>query len=180
MTAHELKDQGLRHFRAERLAEAATAFTEAQRQFEAAGDRAAAAEMRNNLCVIHMAQEDWPAAIAVVAETPETFRELGDAMREAQALANLAAAHDGAGHIDQAAELYVQAIDRFGQLGERDTRAACFKKLSNLQVKQGNKLQALASMRSGLNLSTELSAQEKVLKEALDKATRLMGGNLPL
>jgi tetratricopeptide (TPR) repeat protein len=162
------------------LAEAATAFTEAQRQFEAAGDRAAAAEMRNNLCVIHMAQEAWPAAIAVVAETPETFRELGDSMREAQALANLAAAHDGAGHIDQAAELYVQAIDLFGQLGERDTRAACFKKLSNLQVKQGNKLQALASMRSGLNLSTELSAQEKVLKEALDKATRLMGGNLPL
>jgi tetratricopeptide (TPR) repeat protein len=180
MTAHELKEQGLRHFRAERLAEAATAFTEAQRQFEAAGDRAAAAEMRNNLCVIHMAQEAWPAAIAVVAETPETFRELGDSMREAQALANLAAAHDGAGHIDQAAELYVQAIDLFGQLGERDTRAACFKKLSNLQVKQGNKLQALASMRSGLNLSTELSAQEKVLKEALDKATRLMGGNLPL
>jgi tetratricopeptide (TPR) repeat protein len=180
MTAHELKEQGLRHFRAERLAEAATAFTEAQRQFEAAGDRAAAAEMRNNLCVIHMAQEAWPAAIAVVAETPETFRELGDSMREAQALANLAAAHDGAGHIDQAAELYVQAIDLFGQLGERDTRAACFKKLSNMQVKQGNKLQALASMRSGLNLSSELSAQEKVLKEALDKATRLMGGNLPL
>ena len=180
MTPDELKEKGLRHFRAEQLPEAVAAFAEAQHQFILAGDSAAAAEMRNNLCVIHMAQEDWAAAIADVDGTPETFRAAGDRMREAQSLANLAAAHDGAGHVDVAADLYVQAINLFGQLGERDTRAACFKKLSNLQVKQGHKLQALASMRSGLNLSTELTAQEKILKEAVDKATKLMGGNFPL
>jgi tetratricopeptide (TPR) repeat protein len=179
MTPLEYKELGLQHFRAERLPQATTAFAEAARLFEAEGDSVSAAEMRNNLCVIYMAQEDWPTALNTVTGTAEVFRAAGDPMRAAQAIANLAAAHDGAGHVDQAAELYVQAIDLFGQLGERDTRAACFKKLSNLQVKQGNKLQALASMRSGLNLSTELTAQEKVLKEAVDKATKLMGGNFP-
>ncbi|MGQ0604147.1 MAG: tetratricopeptide repeat protein [Anaerolineales bacterium] len=180
MTPSELKEKGLRHFRAEQLPEAVAAFTAAREQFAAEGDQASAAEMQNNLCVIYMAQEQWAEAIASVEATPALFRTLGDTLREAQSIANLAAAHDGAGHVDVAADLYVKAIDLFGQLGERDTRAACFKKLSNLQVKQGNKLQALASMRSGLNLSTELTAQEKILKEAVDKATKLMGGNFPL
>jgi tetratricopeptide (TPR) repeat protein len=96
-------------------------------------------------------------------------------MREAQAVANLAAAHDGAGHVEQAAELYGQAIDLFGALNEKENRAACFKKLSALQIKQGQQLQALASMRSGLNLSSELSAKEKTLKTMLDTAMKMIG-----
>jgi tetratricopeptide (TPR) repeat protein len=103
------------------------------------------------------------------------FRALGDRMREAQAVANLAAAHDGAGHVEQAAELYEQAIDLFGALSEKENRAACFKKLSALQIKRGQQLQALASMRSGLNLSSELSVKEKTLKTMLDKAMKMIG-----
>ncbi|MCS6909647.1 MAG: tetratricopeptide repeat protein [Anaerolineales bacterium] len=179
MSPHDLKASGLNHYRAERYAEAAAAFAEAATGFEAAGDRANAAEMRNNLCVVRMAQNDWVGALEAVEGTPEVFRALGDRLREAQALANLAAAHDGAGHVEQAADLYVQAIDLLGQLGETETRAACFKKLSALQVKLGQQLQALASMHSGLNLSTELSPKEKMLKEMIDKAVKLMGGSLP-
>ena len=171
----ELKEQGLAAHRAERLSEAAEKFTEAAQAFEAAGERGAAAEMRNNLCVVKMAEEDWEAAIAAVEPTPAIFHALGDAMREAQATANLAAAHDGAGHDTVAMDLYQQAIDQFGELGEKDTRAACFKKLSGLQIKHGQQMQALASMRSGLNLTTELSPKEKALKGMLNQALKMIG-----
>ncbi len=171
----ELKEQGLAAHRAERFAEAAAKFAEAAQAFEVAGDRVAAAEMRNNLCVVKMAEEDWEAAIAAVEGTPAIFHECGDALREAQANANLAAAHEGAGHDDEALELYQRAIDQFGELGEKDTRAACFKKLSGLQVKHGQQMQALASMRSGLNLSGDLSPKEKALKGVLNQALKMIG-----
>lgn len=171
----ELKDQGLAAFRAERLDEAAEKFALAAQAYEAAGERGAAAEMRNNLCVVKMAQQAWEAALGAVAGTPEIFRELGDRVREAQAIANLAAAHDGAGHVDEAMALYEQAVDQFGELGEKDNRAACFKKLSALQVKRGQQMQALASMQAGLNLSSELSAKEKTLKGVLNKAMKMIG-----
>jgi len=112
--------------------------------------------------------------MAAVAGTPEIFHELGDALRKAQATANLAAAHDGAGHVDEALALYEQAVDQFGELGEKDNRAACFKKLSALQVKRGQQMQALASMQSGLNLSEKLTTKEKALKGALDQAMKMI------
>jgi len=120
----ELKEHGLTLYRAERYADAAEKFAEAARACEAAGDRGAAAELRNNQCVAHMAVSQWDAALAAVEGTPEMFRALGDRMREAQAVANLAAAHDGAGHVEQAAELYGQAIDLSSALTGRHYRSA--------------------------------------------------------
>jgi tetratricopeptide (TPR) repeat protein len=175
MTPAEFKDLGLQHYRAGRFDEAARAFDEAAQACARAGDPGAAAEMRNNLGVVRLAQQDWAGALAAVEGTPEVFRALGDRLREGQAAANLAAAHDGAGQVERAAELYVQAIDLLGQAGEAETRAACFKKLSALQVQRGQQMQALASMRSGLNLSSELTPKEKMLKELLDKAMKMMG-----
>jgi tetratricopeptide (TPR) repeat protein len=121
-----------------------------------------------------MAEKDWEAALTAVEGTPAVFHALGNRMREAQALANLAAAHDGAEHVEQAVALYEQAIDLFGELDEKENRAACFKKLSALQIKQGQQLQALASMQSGLSLSSELSPREKTLKGLLDKTMKMI------
>lgn len=177
MSPEQLKDLGLKYYHAEQHTEAAQAFQGAAEALEQAGDHGAAAEMRNNLCVVRLAQADWEGALAAVAGTRETFRRLGDSLREGQAVANLAAAHDGAGHIEQAAEGYVQAIDLLGRAGDQETRAACFKKLSALQIKLGQQMQALASMRSGLNLSpdSDLSAKEKMLKDLLNRAMKMMG-----
>lgn len=174
-TATELKEQGLKHYRAERFAEAAGAFAEAAQLLAAAGQAGEAAEMRNNVCVVHMAQEQWAEALQAVQGTPEIFKQLKDPLREAQAVANLAAAHEGLGNIQEAADYYLQAIDLFGPLGEKETCSACYKKLSGLQVKLGKQLEALHSMRSGLNLSSELTAKEKMLKETIDKAMKMMG-----
>ncbi len=174
-TAAELKDQGLAFFHKDQYAEAADRFAEAAKAYEAAGDSLQAAEARNNLGVVRLAQQEWDAALAAVEGTPEIFQSAGDRLRQAQAIANLANAHDGAGHLDQAAERYEQAIDLFTELGENETRAACWKALSGVQYKQDKKLQAMASMQAGLRLAPNLSAREKTLKGLLDQAFKLMG-----
>jgi tetratricopeptide (TPR) repeat protein len=175
--AAEIQEQGLAHFRADRLADAGDSFAAAAEAFMTQDEPLKAAEARNNLCVVRLAEHNWDAALAAVSGTPETFAAAGDPLRRAQAISNLAAAHAGAGHLDEAAQLYEQAIDLYRELGEAENRAACWKALSAVQIKQDNKLQAMASMRSGLNLTPKLSAREKTLRGLLDKAFKLMGGH---
>jgi tetratricopeptide (TPR) repeat protein len=175
--AAEILEQGLAHFRADRLAEAGESFGAAAQAFLAEAEPLKAAEARNNLCVVRLAEENWEAALEAVSGTPEIFAVAGDKLRQAQALSNVAAAHAGAGNLDEAAQFYEQAIDLFTELGEAENRAACWKALSAIQIKQDNKLQAMASMRSGLNLTPKLSAREKTLRGLLDKAIKMMGGN---
>jgi tetratricopeptide (TPR) repeat protein len=174
-TPAELKEQGLVFYRKEQFAEAAERFAQAASAYDALADPLAAAEARNNLCVVRLAQQDWDGALAAVEGTPQTFAAAGDRLRQAQAIANLANAHDGAGRLAQAAEYYEQAIDMFTELGETETRAACWKALSGVQLKQDKKLQAMASMQAGLKLAPKLSAREKTLKGLLDQAFKLMG-----
>ena len=171
----DLKNKGLQEYRADDLDGAATAFEQAAAAYAAAGQADMAAEMRNNIAVVRLAQRDWPGALSAGAGTPELFRGRGDKLREAQALANLAAAHEGAGDLAAAASLYEQAIEGFTEIGERENRGACWKALSGIQVKQDKKLQAMASMQAGLNLSENLSAREKTLQGVLNQAMKMIG-----
>ena len=174
-SANELKQQGLAFYQKDQLAEAAECFAQAASAYEVQAEPLSAAESRNNLAVVRLALQDWPAALAAVEGTPQIFAAAGDRLRQAQAIANLANAHDGAGHVDQAGEYYEQAIEMLTELGENDTRAACWKALCGVQLKQDKKLQAMASMQAGLKLSPKLSAREKTLKGLLDQAVKLMG-----
>ncbi len=176
-TATQLKDTGLSYFRLDQYADAAARFTEAAAAFEADGQPVDAAEMRNNLCVVRLAEKDWPAALAAVEGTAEIFRAAGDATRQAHAVGNLARALEGVERYDEAATVYEQAIDLYSALGaaENDNRAACYKALSGVQVKQDKKYLALASMQAGLNLTQTLSPKEKTLKGLLDQVFKLLG-----
>ena len=175
MDAEALKKTGLAHFGADRFADAAIAFDQAALAFDAAGRPADAAEMRNNLCVVKMSQDDWPGALAAVEGTDAVFAAAADPRREAQAIANRAACFEGLGRIDEAMQAYQRAIELLGDIGELETRAACYKRMSGLQVKSGHQLQALASMRSGLDLTDKPSMRERMLKGMLDKAIKGLG-----
>lgn len=174
-TPLELKEQGLAFYRQEHYAEAAERFAQSADAFAAQGEPLAAAEARNNQAVVRLAQADWAGALAAVEGTPQVFAAAGDRLRQAQAIANLANAHEGAGHLELAAENYERAIELFTELGETETRAACWKALSGVQIKQDKKLQAMASMQAGLKLAPKLSPREKTLKGLLDQAFKLMG-----
>ncbi len=176
-TATQLKETGLSYFRLDQYTDAAARFAEAAAAFEAENLPVDAAEMRNNLCVVRLAEKDWAAALAAVEDTPAVFKAAGDATREAHAIGNLARALEGVERLDEATSTYEQAIELYTALGaaENDNRAACYKALSGIQIKQDKKFQALASMQSGLNLTQTLSAKEKTLKGLLDQVFKLMG-----
>lgn len=174
MTADDLKAQGLRLYQAEKFAEAAQAFAQAAHLLAEAGQAVPSAEMRNNAGVAYMAQKNWPQALEVLQGTPEIFRAHGAAQREAEALANLAAAHEGVGDVAQAMQEYLDAIDKLNAVGERDTRAACYKKLGALYHKAGQQWPAIGAIEAGLSLSSELTTEERRLKSVLDKAMPIL------
>lgn len=173
-TPHKVR--GLEAFRADDLAAAEAAFVEAARLYAAEGRAADAAEMQNNLSVVRLAQSDAAGALAAVAGTPKVFAAAGDRLRQAQALMNEAKAHEGLEHLEQATRGYEQAIELFAAVGDTEHRAACWKALSGVQVKQKKNLQAMASMQAGLSLSAELTAKEKTLKTMLDRAMSMIQG----
>jgi tetratricopeptide (TPR) repeat protein len=173
--ASEIKQQGLAFFQKDRLAEAAERFDQAARAYEAAAEPLEAAEARNNLAVVRLAQEDWAGALAAVQGTPQIFAAAGDRLRLAQAIANLARSEEGVGNMPEAEQNYETAIEMLTDLGEKEVRASCWKALAGVQVKLDKKLQAIASMQAGLKLQPKLNPREKTLKGLLDQAVKLMG-----
>ena len=77
-TAQALKDEGLRLFQEGLYEEAATKFGQAQEIFATDGNETEAAEMVNNLGVIHRMKGEWDGAIAALDEAKAAFVRLGD------------------------------------------------------------------------------------------------------
>ena len=73
--AADLKEQGLAFYRKEQLPQAAESFAQAASAYEARGEPLEAAEARNNLAVVRLAQQDWAGALAAVEGTPFDFRK---------------------------------------------------------------------------------------------------------
>ena len=65
-SANELKQQGLAYYQKDQLAEAADYFAQAAGAYDAQAEPLSAAEARNNLAVVRLAQQDWPKALAAV------------------------------------------------------------------------------------------------------------------
>lgn len=174
MTLDELKNLGLSQYRAEQFTKAALTFAQAADLLAEAGQAVASAEMRNNAGVAFMAQQQWAEAVRILQGTPEIFEANHAPQREAEALANLAAAYEGLGEVARAMEGYLQAIDKLSAVGEKDTRAACYKKLGALYFKAGQQWPAIGAIEAGLGLASELSPEERRLKAVLDKAMPIL------
>ena len=91
------------------------------------------------------------AALAEVDGTPEIFAAAGDVRRQAMAVGNQAAALEGLKRTDEALTAYELSADLFQQVGEPDLRLHALKAMSALQSESGRRLQALATMKAGLD-----------------------------
>ena len=85
-TARELKDEGLRLYEEGLLDEAAEAFLRARDMFTVERNDLEAAEMMNNLGLIHRGAGEFDEAAKLLEEAKSVFARLGDRSREAQAL----------------------------------------------------------------------------------------------
>lgn len=174
-TPESLAQRALQDFRQGRFADAAQGFEAAQQLYAHAGDRASAAEAANNLCVALLQARRPAEALKAVEGTPEAFDGLGDARRAAQAVGNLASALEATGDLTAAEHAYQQALERFTRLDDREAQATILTSLSQLQLKRGRPLEALSTMKSGLEQKPRRSLRDRWVRRLLDLPSRFFG-----
>jgi len=175
-SALELKEEGQRLFQEGLYEEAAAVFRQAQEMFTAEGNEIEAAEMVNNLGVIHRMRGEWDEAIAVLEEARATFVRLGDRDREAQTLGNLGGLYASRGQRDKATECLRQAADTFAELGDAQHQGETLLALGVQMWKSGDRSGGLAAYEAGLHALQQPTAGQKTLRGLLGLRGRLLGG----
>jgi tetratricopeptide (TPR) repeat protein len=155
---------------------AAQAFTAAAEGFAAAGEPLAAAEQSNNASVAYLQAGEAEAALRAVDGSDLVFAQAGDAHRQALALGNRAAALEALDRLDEAAASYEASADLLKQLGETDLRATVMQALSALQLRQGRRLEALATMQAGLAGVKHPNVKQRLAKKLLETPFKMMKG----
>lgn len=171
----ETGERALEAYRNDRMDEAVSGFRSAAEAYSSRGDHLMAAEMRNDLCVALLKEQDGEGALAAVEGTPEVFAAQGDDQRTALAYGNLASAREALGDVKGAEEAYRRAADLFAEIGDTDSRSHTLKALSQMQLKKGQAMDAVASMQAGLEGASGLNIWQRALRRLLRLPYRLLG-----
>ena len=142
-------------------------FRAAARGFTASGEILNAAEVSGSLSVALLQAGDAGEALAAVEGVARVFELAGDRHRQALALGNEAAALRALGRIQPALAKYQESAELLRQVGDQDARAHVLKSISEIQLRQGKQLEALATMDAALNNRKKLSFVERLLKKLL-------------
>jgi tetratricopeptide (TPR) repeat protein len=175
MTAQDVKEEGLRLFQEGLYPEAADRFEEAREMFIAGADEVEAAEMANNLGVVHRMQHDWEKALAALEEAQAAFTRLRDRNREAQVLGNLGGLYAGQGEREMAKECLQEAASLFADLGDEQRHGETLLALGVQHWKSGDHQEGLMTYQVGLETLEEPSVDQKALRGLLNLRTRLLG-----
>jgi tetratricopeptide (TPR) repeat protein len=147
---------------------AARLYRRAAQAYRQGDDAIMAAEMENNLSVVLLQAGDAQAALEAVQGTPEIFAQAEETRREALAYGNLAAAHQSLKNYALAEEAYLQSAELLGELGEMELRASVMRFLSEMQLRSGRQLEAVASMHAGLDGLSRPSLKQRLVKKLLE------------
>jgi tetratricopeptide (TPR) repeat protein len=175
MSAQDMKEEGLRLFQEGLYPEAADVFEQARKMFIAEEDEIEAAEMLNNLGVVHRMQRDWGRAITALEEARAVFARLGDRNREAQVLGNLGGLYAGQGKREMAKECLQEAAVLFGDLGDEQRRGETLLALGVQHWKSGHRQEGLVTYQAGLEALKTPSVGQKALRSLLGLRSRLLG-----
>ena len=163
-----------REYLAANYASAAEFYKAAQISFQEKGDLQKMAEMANNCSVSFLQSNDAAAALQVLDGMDEIFERVGDIKGKAITLGNQAAAFEALGNRKEAAIKYEEAADLFKGSGEQELYATTMKTLSALQLRTGRSLEALVTMRNGINQIERPNITYRILRRLLDIPYRLM------
>lgn len=175
ITASQLHKEGRAAYFSGDMDHAVKAFEAAAEEYTEAGNPVLSAEMRNNACVAYLQMEsESERALRLVEGTPETFAAAGEVRRQALALGNLGAALESLERFDEALEAYQASSDLLKQLGEDNLRVDVAHTISSLQMRSGRQLQALATMKNGLDDLAKPNVRQRFLKRLLNIPFRMM------
>jgi tetratricopeptide (TPR) repeat protein len=171
----QFSNEGKKAYQRNDYPEAARLYMLAAEAYDLAGDKINAAEMRNNSSVSSLKAGDASAALAAVDGTAAVFAEKGDIRRQGIATGNYAAALEELGRHDEAMVAYEEAADLFYSIGENDLRVHSMQALSAVQLQTGRRLQALASMKAGLDDIQHPNPKQRLLQKLLDIPFHILG-----
>jgi len=139
-----------------------------------AGEDARAGAMANNASVSFLRAGENEKSLLVLDGYIDLFESLDEIRNLAFTLGNRAAALDASGRLDEATKDYQRAALLFTQIDENELFAITKQSLSALQIRSGNPLEALATMKSGLSATPPLGIKHRLLKRFLDIPFRLL------
>jgi len=174
-TPEQIASQAKTAYQDEDYSQAAGLYKTAQDMYETSGDSLNAAEMANNRSVSLLKAGDPKAALQAVEGTENTFANAGDVKRQAMALANKAAALEGLKKLPEALALYEESSGLLKQIGEKELRAYVLKSISAIQLRQGDRLQAVASMDAALDNKPQLGVIDRIMRRLIQWVYRLLG-----
>lgn len=156
-------------YKSRKYADAANAFWSLAEEYTTASMPGKAAEMKNNSSVAWLQAGNAQLALDAALDTHLVFEELSDDRQAGMAYGNQAAAYDALHKPQEALDLYRLAAEKLKTSGEKEYLSIVLKQISQLQLKTGDHLQALASMNSALDNSSSLTGKDKFLQRFLKK-----------
>ena len=168
LSPQELANRGKAAYQKDDFINAALTFEAAAAGYTSAGLHPDAAEMRNNASVAYLQADEAEKALAILEGTAEFFEQTGDKRRQGMSIGNRAAALEELDRLEEAAEAYRLSAQLLHEAGEHQLRADVMHSLSALQFRTGKQLQALATMKTGLDDIEKPSPRQRMLRKLLN------------
>lgn len=158
-----------------RLEQAAAQLEKEYAEKEGQADPHKVAEDANDLGVVYYMLKQYDKAQAWLEKGRDQFAACGDSAGKARALGNMARVQEQMGNKEKGAALYWEAAELFHQQNERDDEFATMRSLSQLYMKSGAWLQALATFDHALQIKPHPGLREAMLHRFYQIPLRMFG-----
>jgi tetratricopeptide (TPR) repeat protein len=162
-----LIDKGLKAYHKQDYQSAIEYLNQALSGSSSSGDKLISAEIANDLSLCYLKTGDSQKAWGLVQGTDELFEKGNDKHRQAIALANQGAILESLHKFEQAIEKYEASSRLLKEIGNQEERSLLLKSLSELHMKMGHQLDAMATMQIALDNEKNPSLIERFLKKLL-------------
>lgn len=143
--ADTLHAQAIKLYRDGSLNESIPLFEQARAAYLAQGEAAKAASVANDLGVVYYLAGRRDEARRILEDARAVFERMGEVAGQARALGNIAQVLNRAGDQAGAEEHYQHAAELFHHIGERALEYDTYRALSQMQLRRGRWLEALAA-----------------------------------
>ncbi len=172
--AKQLHEEGVSLFRKGNLEAALEKLNGALQEADEESRRAA--EIHNDLGVIHSQLGDFAVAYEALDKAMDRFTALDDEKGQAQTLGNRAAVYEVEGLLEEAVETYKESAMMLEDLDENDMAMYVWQAVSRLRMKQGQYIAAIGAYEEGVENMPEGSFKRKVLQQILKAPSSMLGG----
>ena len=161
----ELSNQAKKLFAEGEYEQAANLFEKVFLEYEQNGDVLNCAENKNNCSVALLKAEFFQKALDVISGTDLVFENAGDKKRQGMALGNQAAALEALGNLEKALEKYQEASKILKEIDDHEYRPFVLKSISALEMRQGQIMQSMATMKASIDGKKSPNLGDKILKQ---------------